>query len=89
MQKVQLGILGRHPALDHTTPHEHATVQVTVDLYGHFIPGADRHHVEGLAADIEARRTQQDAARPRPADSFPRLSSRFDGAPGRIRTFGH
>ena len=26
---------------------------MTVDLYGHFIPGADRHHVEGLATAIE------------------------------------
>ena len=25
----------------------HSSIQVTVDLYGHFIPGADRHHVEG------------------------------------------
>jgi integrase len=39
----------------------HSSIQVTVDLYGHFIPGADRHHVEALAADIEARRTQPDA----------------------------
>jgi integrase len=27
----------------------HSSISVTVDLYGHFIPGADRHHVEGLA----------------------------------------
>jgi integrase len=39
----------------------HSSIQVTVDLYGHFIPGADRHHVEGLAADIEAQRTQLNA----------------------------
>jgi integrase len=39
----------------------HSSIQVTVDLYGHFIPGADRHHVEALAADIEALRTQPDA----------------------------
>ena len=32
----------------------HSSIQVTVDLYGHFIPGADRHHVEGLAQAIEA-----------------------------------
>ena len=24
-------------------------ISVTVDLYGHFIPGADRHHVEGVS----------------------------------------
>ena len=28
----------------------HSSIQVTVDLYGHFIPGADRHHVEALAS---------------------------------------
>src|SRR5882672_7992683 len=39
----------------------HSSIQVTVDLYGHFILGADRHHVEALAADIEARRMQPDA----------------------------
>jgi integrase len=39
----------------------HSSIQVTVDLYGHFIPGADRHHVEALAADIETRRAQPDA----------------------------
>ncbi len=32
----------------------HSSIQVTVDLYGHFIPGADRHQVEGLAEAIEA-----------------------------------
>jgi len=31
----------------------HSSIQITVDLYGHFIPGADRHHVEGLAEAIE------------------------------------
>jgi integrase len=39
----------------------HSSIQETMDLYGHFVPGADRHHVEALAAEIEARRTQQDA----------------------------
>jgi integrase len=32
----------------------HSSINVTVDLYGHFIPGEDRHHVEGLADAIEA-----------------------------------
>jgi hypothetical protein len=27
--------------------------KVTVDLYGHFVPGADPHHVERLAEAIE------------------------------------
>jgi integrase len=27
----------------------HSSIAVTVDLYGHFVPGADRHHAEGLA----------------------------------------
>jgi hypothetical protein len=25
----------------------HSSIAVTVDLYGHFVPGADRHHAEG------------------------------------------
>jgi integrase len=39
----------------------HSSIKVTVDLYGHFIPGADRHHVEGLAEAIEAATTGQNA----------------------------
>ncbi|MBI4636278.1 MAG: site-specific integrase [Candidatus Rokubacteria bacterium] len=47
----------------------HSSIAVTVDLYGHFVPGADRHHVEGLADAIETAGTQPDAtqAQPRPA----------------------
>jgi integrase len=30
----------------------HSSIQVTVDLDGHFVPGADQHHVEGLAEAI-------------------------------------
>jgi len=47
----------------------HSSIAVTVDLYGHFIPGADRHHVEALADAIETAATQADAtqAQPRPA----------------------
>jgi integrase len=37
----------------------HSSIQVTVDLYGHFIPGADRHHVEGLAEAIETAGTSE------------------------------
>lgn len=29
---------------------------MTADLYGHFQPGAGQHHVEDLAAAIEAER---------------------------------
>ena len=36
----------------------HSSIQVTVDLYGHFIPGEDRHHVEGLAAILDSARTE-------------------------------
>jgi len=39
----------------------HSSIQVTVDLYGHFVPGGDRHHVEGLAAAIEAGRESAEA----------------------------
>src|SRR5262249_61567496 len=31
----------------------HSSIQVTVDPCGHFVPGADRHHIEGLADAIE------------------------------------
>jgi hypothetical protein len=44
-------------------------IQITVGLYGHFIPGADRHHVEALADTIEEARRQLAAnqAQPEPA----------------------
>src|SRR5437879_11911512 len=41
----------------------HSSIQVTVDLYGHFEPGADRHHVEGLATALET--ATQDREEPR------------------------
>jgi integrase len=44
----------------------HSSIQVTVDLYGHFIPGADRHHVEALAEAIEEAGRQLDATQPQP-----------------------
>lgn len=49
----------------------HSSIQVTVDLYGHFIPGADRHHVEGLAGAIEQADTGPDAT---PAQPTPILA---------------
>ncbi len=50
----------------------HASIQITVDLYGHFVPGGDRHHAEGLAAAIAAERVAAEARAlsPQP-DSFP------------------
>jgi integrase len=44
----------------------HSSIQITVDLYGHFIPGADRHHVEGLAEAIEEAGRQLAATQPQP-----------------------
>jgi integrase len=44
----------------------HSSIQITVDLYGHFIPGADRHHVEGLADAIEEAGRQLAATQPQP-----------------------
>ena len=44
----------------------HSSIQITVDLYGHFIPGADRHHVEGLADAIEEAGRQLAATPPQP-----------------------
>jgi len=45
----------------------HSSIQVTVDLYGHFVPGADRHHVEGLAEAIEEAVTGRTATLAQPA----------------------
>src|SRR5262249_40544705 len=45
----------------------HSSIQVTVDLYGHFIPGADRHHVEGLAEAIETAGADRNATPAQPA----------------------
>jgi len=39
----------------------HSSIQITVDLYGHFVPGGDQHHAEGLAAAIEAERGAAEA----------------------------
>lgn len=44
----------------------HSSISITVDLYGHFIPGADRHHVEGLAEAIETAGTQPHATQAQP-----------------------
>jgi integrase len=54
----------------------HSSIQVTVDLYGHFVPGADRHHVEGLAEAIEAAGSEPNAtlAQPLPAEVDPQRS---------------
>lgn len=49
----------------------HSSIQITVDLYGHFVPGGGRHHAEGLAAAIEAERSAAEArALPPHPDSF-------------------
>ncbi len=47
----------------------HSSIQITVDLYGHFIPGADRHHVEGLAEASEDAGRHLDATQPQPDPS--------------------
>src|SRR4051812_16753554 len=44
----------------------HSSISVTVDLYGHFVPGADRHHVEGLADAIETAGTEPAATQAQP-----------------------
>jgi integrase len=45
----------------------HSSIQVTVDLYGHFIPGADRDHVEGLAEAFAQAGSDATPAQPTPA----------------------
>jgi len=47
----------------------HSSIQVTVDLYGHFMSGADRHHVEGLAEAIEEAATRENATTAQPVPS--------------------
>jgi integrase len=49
----------------------HSSIQITVDLYGHFVPGGDRHHADGLAAAIEAERVAAEACALSPHDSVP------------------
>ena len=49
----------------------HSSIKVTVDLYGHFMPGADRHHVEALADTLEDARAQQSATLAQPALETP------------------
>jgi hypothetical protein len=44
----------------------HSSISVTVDLYGHFIPSASRHHVEGLADAIESAGAQVNATQAQP-----------------------
>jgi integrase len=46
----------------------HSSIKVTVDLYGHFIPGADRHHVEALAQAIDEAERDPNAP---PRNQFP------------------
>jgi hypothetical protein len=40
----------------------HSSISVTADLYGHFIPGKDRHHVS--ASESEQRILRPVAANP-------------------------
>jgi integrase len=70
----------------------HSSIQVTVDLYGHFIPGADRHHVEGPAEAIEEAGRQLAATQPQPnlagkTPTSPQVRAGV-GAPGVTRTPG-
>jgi integrase len=70
----------------------HSSIQVTVDLYGHFIPGEDRHHVESMAEAIEEARAQESATQPQPERRsahviLPQVLN-LNGAPGVTRTPG-
>jgi integrase len=42
----------------------HSSIAVTVDLYGHFQPHVDHHHVAGLADAIEDARREREAGGP-------------------------
>jgi hypothetical protein len=66
----------------------HSSIQITVDLYGHFVPGGDQHYAEGLAAAIAAERG---AAEPRLRSPHLDASPAPDGtlaAPGEMSVRG-
>ena len=54
----------------------HSSIQVTVDLYGHFIPGEDRHHVESMALAIEEARTQESTTQTQPTEGAESVEDR-------------
>jgi len=70
----------------------HASIQMTVDLYGHFIPGANRAAVDRLAAAIEAAQAQLPATPAQPAGTAEEGDvvevGEIVGAPGVTRTPG-
>ncbi len=58
----------------------HSSISVTVDLYGHFVPGGDRHHVEDLAATLAEAQNRATPRRRR--GSVPQVSRVAAGAGG-------
>jgi len=50
----------------------HCSIQVTVDLYGHLLPGGNKQAVDRLDVDVEERAARPESATPaQPADVFP------------------
>ena len=70
----------------------HSSIQVTVDVYGHFIPGANRGAVNRLARAVNDAETRKTATPAQPAVAAGREVVaevlEKNGAPGVTRTPG-
>ncbi len=70
----------------------HSSIQVTVDLYGHWVPGANRQAVDRLAEAVEAAKPRPNATPAQPAEGAKTDGAAevpaSDGAPGVTRTRG-
>ena len=70
----------------------HSSIQVTVDVYGHFIPGANRAAVNRLTRAVADARPRPNATQPQPKATIENelIAEVIDknGAPGVTRTPG-
>jgi len=70
----------------------HSSIQVTVDVYGHFIPGANRAAVNRLTKAVADAKPRPDATQPHPKATIDNeLNAEVidkNGAPGVTRTPG-
>jgi integrase len=67
----------------------HASIQITVDTYGHLIPGANRAAVDRLD-DVDATQPDASQAHPDPSEADPATSGKsfvVNGEPHRNRTY--
>ena len=67
----------------------HSSIQVTVDVYGHFIPGANRAAVDRLAKAVEEAKPRPSATQAQPERAAEKevVAEVLDksGAPGGVR----